>query len=270
MAKIESAFFNIGSLDNLARQASAVHSLDARAKLLTTAVFIVTVVSFGKYEISALLPFLLFPVAMIALADLPPLYLLKKLLVVAPFAFFIGAFNPWFDQQTMLHLGTLEVSGGWISFVSILLRFVLTVGAALVLIATTGFAAVCMALEKLGAPRAFALQLLFLHRYLFVLSEEALRLVRARALRSFKGRGMGIKVFGQMVGQLLLRTLDRAQRIHLAMLCRGFDGEIRLLRPMRIGAPEIAFTLGWSAVFLAFRLVNFPLWLGHVLAEFSR
>jgi cobalt/nickel transport system permease protein len=270
MANIESAFFNIGSLDHLARQASAVHRLDARAKLLTTAVFIVTIVSFGKYEISALLPFFLFPVAIIALADLPPLYLLKKLLLVAPFAFCIGAFNPWFDQQPMLQLGTVEISGGWVSFASILLRFMLTVGAALMLIATTGFTAVCMALERLGAPRAFVLQLLFLHRYLFVLGEEALRLVRARALRSFDGRGMGIRVFGHLAGQLLLRTLDRAQRIHRAMLCRGFDGEIRLLRPMRIGAPEIAFTLGWSALFLTFRLVNLPLWLGHVLAELCR
>jgi cobalt/nickel transport system permease protein len=81
---------------------------------------------------------------------------------------------------------------------------------------------------------------------------------------------MGVKVFGQMAGQLLLRTLDRAQRIHLAMLCRGFDGEIRMLRPMRIGAPEIAFFLGWSSLFLTFRLINLPLWLGHLLAELSR
>jgi cobalt/nickel transport system permease protein len=270
MARIESAFFDIGSLDLLARQASTVHGLDARAKLLTTAVFIVTVVSFGKYEVSALLPFFLFPVAMIALADLPPIFLLKKLLLVAPFAFFIGAFNPWFDQQTLLRLGTVEISGGWVSFLSILLRFALTAGAALILIATTGFNALCMAMERLGTPRIFVLQLLFLHRYLFVLAEEALRLVRARALRSFQGRGTGIGIYGQLAGQLLLRTLDRAQRIHLAMLCRGFDGEIRLLRPMRFGRAEVAFTLGWSALFLTFRLINLPLWLGHVLAEFSR
>ncbi len=270
MAKIESAFFDIGTLDTLSYRDSGVHRLDPRAKLITTLVFIFTVVSFGKYEIAALLPFFAFPVVLIALGGLPPGYLLKKLLLVAPFAFFIGIFNPLLDQETLLRLGPLEISGGWVSFLSILLRSALTVGAALVLIATTSFSGVCMALEKLGAPRIFALQLLFLYRYLFVLVDEALRMVRARALRSFHGRGMGMKVFGHLVGQLLLRTLDRAQRIHLAMLCRGFTGEIRLLRPSGIGRPEILFTLGWSALFLTLRFVNLPHLVGGILTEFAR
>ncbi len=109
-----------------------------------------------------------------------------------------------------------------------------------------------------------AVQLLLLYRYLFVLTEEAARLVRARALRSFGRRGMGVRVYGSMVGHLLLRTLDRARRIHRAMLARGFDGEIRTLRPLRIGAAEVAFVLGWSAVFLALRWVNLPRLLGSL------
>ncbi len=270
MAKIESAFFDIGTLDTLAYRDTAVHRLDPRAKVVTTLVFVFTVVSFGKYEISALLPFFMFPVVLVAVGGLPTGYLLKKLLIVAPFAFFIGVFNPLLDRQVLLQLGALEVSGGWVSFASILLRFTLTVGAALILIATTSFAGVCMALERLGAPRVFALQLLFLYRYLFVLVDEAVRMVRARALRSFQRRGMGMKVFGHLVGQLLLRTLDRAQRIHLAMLCRGFDGEIRLPRPARIGRREVVFTLGWSALFLLMRLVNLPQLFGGILTELAR
>jgi cobalt/nickel transport system permease protein len=69
---------------------------------------------------------------------------------------------------------------------------------------------------------------------------------------------------------LLLRTLDRAARIHLAMLCRGFDGELRQLRPARIGRQEIAFTFGWSALFIALRLYNLPQLLGRLLTEFAR
>jgi cobalt/nickel transport system permease protein len=105
-----------------------------------------------------------------------------------------------------------------------MIRFTLTVSGALVLIASTGFNSVCMAVEKMGAPRSFAVQLLFLYRYIFVLADEASRMVRARALRTFGRGGTGMRVFTSMIGQLLLRTLDRAQRIHLAMRCRGFDG----------------------------------------------
>jgi len=121
-----------------------------------------------------------------------------------------------------------------------------------------------MALDKLGAPRIFTVQLLLLYRYLFVLVEESIRLVRARALRSFRGQGLGIKVFSQMIGQLLLRTLARAQRIHLAMLCRGFDGNIRTLRTLKIRHREIIFLLGWSSLFILLRLYNLPQLLGSL------
>lgn len=270
MADIESSLFDLGALDTLAARRSAIHRLDPRAKLIVTLIFVGTVVSFGKYEISALLPCLLFPLTLVLLADLPLGLLLKKLLLAAPFALFIGLFNPLLDRQILMQLGPLDISGGWISFASLLLRFALTVFAALTLIATTGFTGVCMALERLGAPRALVPQLLFLHRYLFVLVDEALRMARARALRSFHGRGMGLKVAGHMAGQLLLRTLDRAQRIHQAMLCRGFDGEIRMLRRSGIGHREILFVLGWSLFFMVSRWINLPLLAGGYLTELVR
>lgn len=265
MAKIDLSFLDIGRLDRLSRQQSPVHRLDPRAKLLTTLVFLVCVVSFDKYQVSALLPFTLFPVVLAARAGLPVGYLLRKLAVVAPFAVLVGAANPLLDRQTLVHLGPLAVSGGWVSFCSILVRFALTVGAALVLIATTSFHGVCLALERMGVPRVMAVQLLLLYRYLFVLTEEAVRLARARALRSFGGRGLGMTVYASMIGHLLLRTLGRARRIHLAMLSRGFDGEIRLMTPLRLGRAEILFTAGWSAAFILLRIVNLPALLGAAL-----
>ena len=77
-------------------------------------------------------------------------------------------------------------------------------------------------MERLGAPDVFATQLLFLYRYIFVLGEEAMSMTRARALRSFGGRGMGMRVYGLMLGHLLLRTYDRAQRVYLRHAQPGF------------------------------------------------
>jgi len=262
MAGINRTLFDLDTLDLLAYRDSVVHRLDPRAKLLTTLVFIVCVVSHGRYEIAALLPYLIYPMALLILADLPAGYLGKKLLLVAPFAFFIGLFNPMIDHEVILRIGSQPITGGWLSFGSIMLRFTLTVGAALILVATTSFHGICFALEKFHAPRIFVMQLLFLYRYLFVLIDQAVRLVRARTLRSHRGRGLGIKSYAPLIGQLLLHTMDRAQRIHLAMLCRGFTGEIRLGRKLNIGRPEVAFTLGWSLLFILFRLVNFPWILG--------
>jgi cobalt/nickel transport system permease protein len=144
---------------------------------------------------------------------------------------------------------------------------VLTVGVALILISVTGFYAVCAALEKLGTPRVFVVQLMFLYRYLFVLVGEASRLVRARSLRALGNGGAGIKTYGSLVGHLLLRTMDRAQRIYLAMCCRGFDGKIRMMKPLKFGLPEIGFVCGWLIFFIAIRFYNIPAALGAAVTE---
>jgi len=265
MAKIDNQFFDIGYLDTLAARSSPLHRLDPRAKLITTLIFITTVVSFGKYEIAALIPFFIYPVVLCTVGNVPPVFLMKKLILVSPFAVMIGIFNPLIDREILLRLGDLGVSGGWISFASIIIRFILTVGSALILIAVTGFPAVCAALEKLGTPRVFVVQLMFLYRYLFVLVNEASRLVRARSLRAFGNEGGNLKTFGSLVGHLLLRTMDRAQRIYLAMCCRGFDGIIRTSTTLKFGLAEAGFICGWLAFFITMRFYNIPAVLGAAI-----
>lgn len=267
MPKIDSSLFEIGAMDHLASGDTFVHGLDPRAKLITTLAFILTVVSFDRYDVAALLPLVAFPLTLAIVAQLPGPYLLRKLVIASPFAIMVGIFNPLLDQAPHLLVAGMPVSGGWISFTAILVRFSLSVMAALVLIATTGFAQVCMALTQLGTPKIFATQLLFLYRYIFVLTEEGLRMSRARNLRSFGQRGTGLKIYGFMLGQLLLRTMERAGRIHRAMLCRGFDGEIRLNRQFRLCRKDVTFACGWIAYFSLARMFNLPQMLGHTIAQ---
>ena len=111
-SRLDTAFYDLGRLDLLAEKDSPIHRLDPRAKVLTTLLFIIYVVSFDKYEIARLLPFFLFPAFLIGMADLPFKYLLRKLILVSPFVLFIGIFNPFFDQDILLQIGTLRVSGG--------------------------------------------------------------------------------------------------------------------------------------------------------------
>ena len=270
MSKIESALLDIRGLDTLAAQDTPIHRLDPRAKVVTALAFIAAVVSFGKYDLSGLVPLIVYPVAMIALADLPPGYLLGKLLIASPFAVIIGVFNPLLDRTILMQIGPVRVSGGWISFASILVRFFLTLSAALILVSTTGFNAVCLALTRLKVPRVLTVQLMLLYRYLFVLAEEAARMVRAYSLRSVGGRRMPLRIFGSLIGQLLLRAMDRAHRIHTAMLCRGFDGEIHQIRPLKFRASDGAFVVAWSGFFLLARLFNAPQLLGQIVMGMSR
>ncbi|NTW29317.1 MAG: cobalt ECF transporter T component CbiQ [Coriobacteriia bacterium] len=265
MPSIESGLYELGRLDQLAAQDTPAHRLDPRAKLITTLVFIVCVVSFDRYAVLPLLPFVIFPLVLAYEGNLPFSVIAKRVLIASPFALGIGIFNPLLDPILAGHIGPVPISAGWLSFISILERFVLSTSAALVLIGTTGLVGVCMAMERLGAPDVFVTQLMFLYRYIFVLAEEAMRMVRARALRSFEGRGMGMRAYGQMLGHLLLRTYARAQRVYDAMLCRGFDGHVRVMKRLRFTGRDWMFMVGWSALFVVFRLFNVPLLLGQIV-----
>lgn len=265
MSVIEQQLYVLGTLDRLAAQDSFVHRRDPRAKICVTMAFVVAVLSFDPYSISALLPFVLYPVCLAAWGQIPFGYLGRKLCFAAPFVIFIGIFNPLFDTAIVLKLGDLPISAGWLSFLSILLRCALTVSAALVLVALTGFPLMCAALVRMGLPALFGTQLLLLYRYIFVLAQEAGRMERARDLRAVGNRGKGLRVYALMLGQLLLRTYDRATRIHQAMLCRGFTGAPPLSVPLRWQWQDTLFTLAWLLFFASARVYNLPQELGTLL-----
>lgn len=265
MSKMESSWLNLRQLDEMASYKTVIHNINPCAKLLTTVIFLTVVASFGKYEISALFPMFFYPLSLMILGNLPVGPILRRVLFAMPFVLFIGIFNPLLDQVAIMQVGPYLISGGWISFISILLRFLLAVTGALILVATTGIDAIGMALLKLKVPHAFVIQLLFMYRYLYVLVEEFIRTIRAHSLRSFQGSGIQYKVWGSLLGQLLLRTIDRAGRIYQAMLCRGFQGKIRLSGHKENTGTDVFYFLWWSVFFMIVRYVNIPQWLGRLI-----
>jgi cobalt/nickel transport system permease protein len=266
----DETYFDIGRLDRLSYRDTCVHHLDPRAKVIATMLFLLTVISFPKYEVVALAPFFLFPVLLMTLGEIPVRFIVKKVIAVSPFAIFIGIFNPFLDTRTVAVILGISISGGWLSFLSIILKFSLTISAALLLIATTSFPGVCHALRRLGFPPLFVSQLCFLYRYLFVLMEEAMRIMRARDLRSFGTRGAGVKVFVRLLGVLFLRTVDRAERIYYAMLSRGFKGDIPSLKQSRIVLSDLAFLSGMVAFLGVFRFFPVTEGIGRVAQELFR
>ena len=177
----------------------------------------------------------------------------------------VALFNPLFDKTPVLEFQGLTITGGWLSFFSIIIKFLLTIGTAILLIATTSFNGICEGLSALGVPRVFVVQLMLLYRYIFVLTEEALRMVRARDCRAPGKRGRHIRVFIHLIGVLLVRTLLRAERVYAAMLSRGFRGEIPGNRVHRLRGADMLFLLVWIALFIIMRRYNLALILGELL-----
>lgn len=131
MSNMVASLYDIRLLDELAEKKTVIHKIHPLIKVLTTILYLIIIVSFDKYELSGLLPLLFYPVIVIALADLPLVPLLKRMLIVLPLIIGIGLFNPLFDRSPLVVLPWIQISGGWISFLSILLKGVLTILASL-------------------------------------------------------------------------------------------------------------------------------------------
>lgn len=256
---------NLHILEELANKNTPFHRLHPAAKFITVLFFIITVASYDKYAILSILPLFAFPIILFVMGEIPLKPLVKRLLYAAPFMLTIGIVNPLLDHTPVHIFGNLVVHGGWLSLTSILLRFTLSILAALLLMALSGIGEIGEALHNLRLPKAFVVQLMFLYRYISVLGEETTRTLRAYSLRTVEERGIRYKVWGSLTGRLLLRTLDRAGRIYQAMRCRGFNGELRTIRHRHFEGKDILFMLGWISFFIITRLYNLPELLGSII-----
>jgi cobalt/nickel transport system permease protein len=217
-----------------------------------------------KYALGGLLPFFAFPITILALSGVPAALVVKRVALVAPFAILVGLFNPLIDREILLRIGETEIAGGWVSFLSILLRFALTIGALILLVATSSLPSIGIAAERLGAPRIFVAQIIGLYRYLFLLTDETERTLRAWRLRSGHGKPPSWRMFARILGQLLLRAIERAGRVYEAMRCRGFEGELKMIGALHFRPADGLFLAGWLGLFLALRFLHPAEWLGRL------
>ncbi|MEW6188716.1 MAG: energy-coupling factor transporter transmembrane component T [Actinomycetota bacterium] len=97
-------------------------------------------------------------------------------------------------------------------------------------------------MEKLKIPKVMILILSFMYRYIFVLVDEVMRMKRARDSRNFGGhKTWQIKTIGNMIGTLFMRTYERAERVYVAMVSRGFSGEIKTLDNLHLTVRDFCF-----------------------------
>ncbi len=200
--------------------------IDSRALLLVTVGYIVVMLSVPVLNLGMLIWFAAYPVVMAPLSHLSYGRIFGRSLITLPFILLIGAMNPLFDQRVAMNIGGIEVSAGWISFISIIVRGLLSVQAALILISDRGFNGVCRAMGRLGLPSVLVTQLMMVSRYMQTLGEEALTMNRARRSRGYGRRNYPVKEWGRFIGQLLIRSVERGERINRAMVARGFNGTL--------------------------------------------
>lgn len=264
MSKVSEAGIEFREMDELAAQTSAIHALHPLMKLLVTLAYIIVVVSFPKYALSALSVMVLYPILIFQASGIPVRTCFHKLRVVMPLVCAVGLINPFFDRAPMLYLGNLAVSGGVISMITLMLKGIFSLMASFLLVATTTMDALCAALRKLHVPSVLVTLLLLTYRYIAVMIAEISVMTDAYHLRAPGQKGIHISAWGSFLGQLLLRSMDRADELYQSMQLRGFCGNFYYAdsTPYTLGA--VLYGVLWIAAFLLARCFDLPLLLGNL------
>ncbi|SRR5581483_4863468 len=226
---------------------SLLHHLDARIKVVVTVAFILSNVLLPDGAWAAFGLAFIFLLIANALSQLGFGFTLKRSFVALPFA--LAAVTAVFSipghALAEWHLGMITLiptDAGLLRFVSILVRSWLSVQMAILLVSVTEFPDIIHALTHLYVPSIITTIIAFLYRYLFVLTDEVMRLMRARQARSAAAPGSRsggnvwwqARVAGNMAGQLFLRSYERSDRIYNAMLSRGYKGQWMAMHVQRI------------------------------------
>ncbi len=265
MSTITDSMNTINSLEEMAEGNTIIHHLHPMIKLVTTILYLVLVISFDPYNLTGLMVFAFYPVILMALSEIPYKPLLKRLLVALPFSFFAGLSNIIFDQKLAMMIGSIPISYGVISFTTIIVKTVFTVMAVLILIATTSLPQISYQLLAIKVPKIIVEQIMLTYRYISVLLEQVSNMYTAYILRAPDAKGIKMKDMGIFVGQLLLKSFDRAENIYYAMKCRGYDGNYLYAKPNKVNQIDWIYLLVVGIVLLLMRFFNLSQIIGSFL-----
>ncbi|CAK7079210.1 cobalt ECF transporter T component CbiQ [Tissierella sp.] len=253
MGKISGAIYEFHYMNDMVQKNNWLNGIHPIVKLIVTISYTMAVVSFTKYEVLGIVPMIIYPIILFNSIKMPFYRICKKVWPIFLLVCFIGLFNPLFDHIPIMKLGNFIITGGMISAITLMLKGILTVLASILLIVTTGIEGICYALRLLHIPNIFVTQILLTYRYIAVLLEEADQIYQAYSLRAPRQKGIHIKVWGSLLGQLLLRSIDRANILFDSMILRGYKGEFYYANKGKCTAKDYLYLFICLAVFIVLR-----------------
>ncbi len=250
---------------------SFVHQLDARIKLVLTLAFILVtaLLPVNAWAVYILLLALVWVWALVSMLGIT--FVLKRALAVLPFVLAALPLPFSFPSEVVwqVDLSFFQFSIGQTGLerlIGVALKSWLSVQAAVLLAASTRLPDLLAALRALKTPRLLVAVIGLMWRYMFVLVDEAARLLRARQARSSdlpqegcKSGGSLLwraKVTGGMAGGLFLRSIERSERVYAAMLARGYDGSPRVLAQPALTGKDWLFLMAGLLVLLLLLLLG--------------
>ena len=227
MDRLHRAIKNVHRLDDLAARGTALTRLPPLPKLLAVLVYLCVTLSFQKYALTGLLGMALWPILLYEIDDLSIVKTLRQCWAV-------------------------------VALLVLVVKGVLCFLAVYLLIATTGMERVCAALRQLHVPQVLVTTILLTYRYIVLLLQEGNRISTAYALRAPGEKGIHFRAWGSLLGQLLLRSVDRAQLVYESMMLRGYgwrDDPAPTRQPQKGSAVGTVFFVATLMYCILFRVI---------------
>lgn len=260
---IRNAIYEVHRLDDLASRKQWVNELHPLVKLVVTIAYIITVVSFYKYDLLGLIGMGLYLFVVFTMADLSFGECLHRVRFVLPVVCLVGLVNPFIDRIPV-QIGMLHLNTGCISMATLILKGVFTISASYLLVATTSIDDICAALRHIHVPKIMVTQIMLTYRYISVLLEEVEKITSAYSLRAPSQKGVHFKVWGSLTGQLLLRSFDKAEAVYESMVMRGFNGEFAMKQKQEMKVRDYVWLM-WIIAFVILRYIPIVVVIGNVV-----
>ncbi|MFD4665986.1 cobalt ECF transporter T component CbiQ [Streptomyces halstedii] len=221
---------------------SPVHRLPPHCKLVAVLGFVVVVVSTPREALWAFALYAVLLAAVAAVARVPAVFLLKRLVIEVPFVAF-ALLMPFVvpGEQTELLGLTVSVPGLWGAW-NVLAKGTLGVAASVLLASTTELRSLLLGLQRLRLPPLLVQIASFMLRYGDVITDELRRMSIARRSRGFEARGVRHwGVLAKTAGALFIRSYERGERVHLAMVSRGYTGTMPVIDEVTASRAQWAY-----------------------------
>jgi len=228
---------------------SLIHRLDPRTKIITIVIFIFAVITTPTLSVISFTGYAFLLMVIILISKIPPIFVFKRSLIVFPFVFMVAFFIPFFKEGEVIRsysLGVFDFTvtyDGLLIFWNVLIKSYLSVLCVIVFMASTRLPVFLKGLAALKIPQLFIMIISFMYRYIFVITDELMKMKQAKDSRTIKcSKLYNIKVLANMIVTLFIRSYERAERVYLAMCSRGFNGPAATLNNIKICKRDIYFT----------------------------
>ena len=249
------------AIEELTSGDSIIHRLDPRVKIVVAFFFSVVVAISNRFLVLMLA--LALGLSIVLLARVPIRELLRRLVPVNIFILFLWIFLPFTVRgDPFFSIGPLVGTHQGILYAAqISIKSNAIVVVLIALVASTAIFTLGHAMHQLRVPKKLVHLFFFTYRYIHVIHREYLRLVHAIKIRGFSpGTNMHTyKTFAYLVGMLLVRSSDRAERVHNAMLCRGFRGRLYSLSQFSLTTTDIVSLILMLTLILAFGVLEWAI-----------